>query len=124
MNTDSAISRLRRDLVLGTLLRGLLFVAALGAVFILPTVAPQVSSGGALLAIGLIWLVLGYNSAKGARISAEAPTLIAGGQLQEAEAQIEEALRRFSLFRAVKLQAAHQFAILRHAQRRYREATA
>jgi hypothetical protein len=124
MNTDSAISRLRRDLVLGTFLKGVLFTAALGAVFVLPTVAPQIGSGGALLAIGIIWLVLGYNSAKGARISADAPSLIAGGQLQEAEAQIEEALRRFSLFRAVKLQAAHQLAILRHAQRRYREATA
>jgi hypothetical protein len=124
MNTDSAISRLRRDLVLGTLLKALLFAAAMGAVFVLPVAAPQISSGAALLAIAIIWLILGYNSAKGARISAETPNLIAVGQLKEAEEQIDEALRRFSLFRAVKLQAAHQLAMLRHAQRRYREATA
>src|SRR6476659_5454642 len=36
MNTDSAISRLRRDLVLGTLLKALLFTAAMAAVFVLP----------------------------------------------------------------------------------------
>lgn len=122
MNTDSAISRLRRDLALGAFLKGLFLLAAIGVIFVLPMAAPQINSGVALLAIGVIWLVLGYNSAKGSRISAEAPSLIAVGQLQEAESQIEEALRTFSLFRGVKLQAIHQLAMLRHAQRRYREA--
>jgi hypothetical protein len=124
MNTDSAISRLRRDLALGTLLKGLLMAAALAAIFVLPMAAPQINGGVALLLIAVVWLILGYNSARGSRLAAEAPTLIAVGQLQEAEEQIGEALRSFSLFRAVKLQAIHQLAVLRHAQRRYREATA
>jgi hypothetical protein len=124
LSTESTISRLRRDLALGSLLQGALFAAALGSLVVLPLVMPQVNSSIVLLAVFIIWVALMYNSAKGARLSVDTPVLIASGQFEEAEGQIELALSRFSMFRGIKLQAVHQLAVLRHAQKRYREAAA
>jgi hypothetical protein len=124
LSTDSTISRLRRDLALGALLQGTLFAAALASLVVLPLLLPQVNSSVALLAVFIIWVALMYNSAKGSRLSADAPGLIAAGQFEEAEGQIEQTLKAFSMFRGIKLQAAHQLAVLRHAQRRFRESAA
>ena len=122
LSTDSAIHRLRRDLTLGTLVRATLLAAAVAALVVLPVVAPQVHSTLALMAVGLVWVVLGYNSAKGSRLSADAPALIAAGQYDEAEERLSQAVGRFSLFKQVKLQTLHQLAQLRHAQKRYADA--
>src|SRR4051812_8433592 len=124
LSTESAISRLRRDLVLGALLQAALFAAALASLVILPLLLPQVNSSVILLTVFVVWVALMYNSAKTSRLSADAPSLIASGQFEEAEGQIELVLRRFSIFRGVKLQAAQQLAVLRHAQKRYRESAA
>lgn len=122
LSTATAISRLRRDLTLGSLVKGTLLAAGLAAMVVLPVYAPHVHSALALLAVGVVWLVLSYNSAKTSRISADSPALIAAGEYEEAEKQIEEALSTFSLFRVVKLQTLHHLALLRHAQKRFREA--
>lgn len=121
LSTENAIFRLRRDLALCTLLKALLLVASVGALVLPPIVAPQLPGGVALLAIAVFWVVLSYNSAKGARLSADAPALIAAGQYEQAEEQIDESLKRFSVIRAVKFQTLHHLALLRHAQKRYRE---
>jgi tetratricopeptide (TPR) repeat protein len=122
LSTDTAIHRLRRDLTLGSVVRGLLLAAAVASLVVLPVVAPQVHSSMALLAVGAVWIVLGYNSAKGSRLSADAPALIAAGQYDEAEERLSKAVGSFSLFRQAKLQTLHQFAQLRHAQKRYADA--
>ena len=122
LSTDTAISRLRRDLTLGSLIKATLLAAGLALPVVLLVYAPQVHSALVLLAVGVVWLVLSYNSAKTSRISADSPALIAAGEYEQAEKQIEEALSTFSLFRVVKLQALHHLALLRHAQKRFREA--
>jgi len=123
MTTDTAISRLRRDLTLGSLVKGLLLAGVVAALVVVPVVAPQVHSGLAMLIVGLVWLVLSYNSAKSSRIAADAPALIGAGDFDTAEQQIEQAMSTFSLFRLVKLQTVHHLALLRHAQKRFRETT-
>src|SRR6185436_9439421 len=115
ISAESAILRLRRDLTLGTLLKAALAVAVLVAM-----VAP-VDKMIALVVIGGVWLALSYTSARGSRLAADSPGLIAAGQFEEAERQIDLALRSFSVFRAVKLQSLHHLAVLRHAQRRWPE---
>lgn len=122
LTTETAILRLRRDLTLGSALKVLLLAAGAAALVLPQVVASPVNPALALLAVAATWLVLGYNSAKGSRIAADAPALIAAGHHDAAEEQIELALRTFSLFRGVKLQALHQLAGLRHAQKRYRDA--
>lgn len=122
LSSANAISIFRRDLTLGTLLRGLLFFGA--AVCLALTAMPANKSiDGALLlvGIGMLWLVLTYRSVKGQRLAAESPSLIAAGQFDEAEQQIEEALRSFSLFRGAKMLSLHHLALLRHAQKRWQD---
>ena len=123
LSTDTAISRLRRDLTLGSVVKVLMLAAGIASLVVLPLVAPQVHSGLAMLAVGVVWLMLSYNSAKSSRLAADAPALIGAGDYEEAERQIEQALSTFSLFRMVKLQTVHHLALLRYAQKRFRESS-
>ena len=124
LTTHFAISRVRRDLALGWALKTLLLVAGLSAVILVPRWAPNINSGAALLGVGVVWVMLSYKSAKGSRDSAEVPALIASGEFDEAEEQIDAALRRFSLIRVFKLQTLYQLAVLRQAQKRFGESAA
>lgn len=123
MTAQSAIARARRDLTMGTMLKIVLLGGALVGMFLAPVIGLG-SDGGMLvmfLVIG-VWVALSIRSVKGSRLAAGSPSLIAAGQLDEAERQIETALRTFSLFRTVKLLSLHHLALLRHAQRRYHDA--
>ena len=54
LSTDTAISRLRRDLTLGSLVKVLMLAAGIASLVVLPLVAPQVHSWLAMLAVGVI----------------------------------------------------------------------
>ena len=120
----AAIARFRRDITLGTLLRGALGAGA-GAALIMNLI-PGLSLGATLvlMLIAVATLVLSYRSAAGTQLAAESPSLIAAGHYEEAEHQIEAALRSFSLFRASKVLSLHHLAVLRHAQKRWSETVA
>ena len=120
MPVDAAITRVQRDLTLSTLLKSVLLVALL-ACFV---IGPDNMRLAALLGVGAIWFWLSINSARSSRTAAQSPSLIASGQFEEAERNIEQTVRSFSIFRPVKLQALHHMALLRHAQRRWQESAA
>jgi hypothetical protein len=129
MTSDYAISRFRRDLTLGLLLKVLLGAAAVGCLAA-PAALGAGGTGGvasdtgvALAAVGVLWIFLSYKSLRGSRLSADSPMLIATGQFDQAEKKIDEALRSFSLFGRLKLTSLHHLALLRHAQRRWQETT-
>src|SRR5258706_9943931 len=113
---------MRRDLTLGSVLKGLMLGAAMFCLLLDAVARPAGFSGSVALAvIGGGWLMLSYRSWKGSRIAAVSPALIASGNFEQAERHIDEALRAFSLFRTVKLRSLHHLAVLRHAQRRWME---
>ena len=122
MPAHSAISRFRRDLTLGTILNALL----LGGVFFCTLLGGAFNSLGGdmlmLMVLMAIWMTLGYHSMKNSRIAANSPSLIASGQFDLAEYQIEKSLKNFSIFRTSKLLSLHHLAVLRHAQRRWADA--
>jgi len=122
MSANVAISRFRRDLTLGTILNALL----LGGVFFCTLLGGAFSSASGdlllLMLLGLIWVTLGYYSMKNSRLAANSPSLIAAGQFDLAEYQIEKSLKNFSIFRTSKLLSLHHLAVLRHAQRRWADA--
>jgi hypothetical protein len=124
MRTDAAISRFRRDLTLGSVLKVVLILAIAAAFAVGPISASRIDGPVILLGIVVLWLVLSYRSMKGSQLIADSPRLIAAGQLDRAEQQIETALGSFSIFRTVKLLAIHHLAMLRHAQRRWEESAA
>ncbi len=117
LSAEAAIHRTRRDLTLGLALKALL-TALLAMSFM---VGPESVRLGLLLGVGAIWIFLSFTSARGSRLAAESPSLIAEGRFEEAERQIDQAIRSFSLYRAAKLQPLHHLALLRHAQRRWQE---
>jgi hypothetical protein len=122
MSAQLAIARFRRDVTLGAVLNA----ALLGGVFVCVLLGGAFNSRYGdvlvLMVLGVVWLTLGYQSMKGSRLAAGSPALIATGQFDLAEYQIEEALRTFSLFRTSKLLSLHHLAVLRHAQRRWSDA--
>ena len=120
-SAQSAISRFRRDLTLSALLRAALVLAAVLSLFAGRVLGIAFDATFALLIIGGLWLVLSFRSMKGSRIAADSPSLIAAGQFDVAEQHIDAALSSFSLFKNVKLISLHHLAMLRHAQRRWRE---
>ena len=120
MPAQYAISRLRRDLTLGTILNALLAVLAL-VCLLLPLGIGGFGGIMILAIVGAVWLGLSYQSIRGSRLAAGSQSLIAAGQLDIAEHQIESALRSFSLFRTAKLLSLHHLAMLRHAQRRWED---
>ncbi|HVT88870.1 MAG TPA: hypothetical protein VHD56_08470 [Tepidisphaeraceae bacterium] len=120
ISTQFAISKTERDLTLGTLLRWTLIVAAVLAVIVQPLFEEwQMVAVGVLVAIGVIWMVLGVGSLR--RASSGATSLIAAGEFDLAEGRIADALGSFSLFRMTKLMCLHDLAVLRHAQNRWQE---
>jgi hypothetical protein len=123
IQAETAIARLRRDLTVSALIRGCLMLAAVVSMGMEVVGKPHMIGGAGLLAlIGLVWLLLSYQSVKSSRMAAVSPSLIAAGDFEQAEEAIDGALKSFSLFRSVKLRALHHLAALRHAQRRWGEA--
>ena len=121
ISAEYAITRFRRDVTLGALVRLMLIGAALICLLIGPFVGKGFDSSIALFAIGMVWLVLSFRSARGSQLAQSFPSLIAAGQYEVAEQQIERSLRAFSLFKGSKLLSLHHLAMLRHAQNRYQE---
>lgn len=123
--TEQAIARLRRDLLLGALLRAGLLVGTMTAL-----VMGKLALGGAagssapLLAVLALWILLSYRSYRGARLTAHLPVLIASGNFLEAEHLIRDAMRSFCMFRGPKLRTLYGLAVLRHAQQRWSETAA
>jgi hypothetical protein len=122
LTSQLAIARFRRDVTLGTALNALLLAGVFVCFVVGGAMGSRVGDVFVLMLLGVVWLTLGYQSIKGSRLAAGSPQLIATGQFDLAEYQIEQALTTFSLFRASKLLSLHHLAVLRHAQKRWPEA--
>lgn len=120
IRAEAAISRFRRDLGLGRLVR-VAFGAALFATFLLPLTPVKLDPLLVLPVIACAFLALSAGSVRGSRLITESPSLIAAGQFDEAERRIDQALRHFSIFRHVKVLGLHHLALLRHAQKNWQE---
>src|SRR5665213_3034773 len=121
ISVDVAIHRVRRDITLGMLLKALLVSAVFATLIFSP---PPTAKAAAIAGIVIVWIALSVTSARSSLIARNSPALIASGQFDEAERQIDLAMRAFTLFGPAKLKALHQLAILRHAQRRWPETAA
>jgi len=121
ISAQSAISRYRRDVTLGTVLKAALLGAAIASL-LGPAIGLKIDASVVLLVIGAVWVVLSMRSVHGSRLAAGSPLLIAAGRFDAAEEQIDGALRAFSLSKKVKLLSLHHLAVLRHAQQRWQDA--
>jgi hypothetical protein len=122
ISVNEAISRFRRDVTVSTLLKVALGFAAAVVTMLhfLPT--RPVDPSFLLLVLGAVWLTLWYRTMKGSRLAAESSSLIASGRLEQAEAQIEQSLRAFSMSRSIKSMSLLNLALVRLAQKRWPDA--
>lgn len=123
------IQNLRRQLLFATLARmlltGIVGAGLLGALRHDPASTGSTLSGGlstlwsaAILAV-VVWVTLLIFSVRQVRASNRASAYIASGRLDLAEAQLKNAVRRFSLYRNSKLMACHNLAVVAHGQKCY-----
>jgi hypothetical protein len=125
ISAEFAITRTRRDLTIGAILKWVLLGVALIAIVAQPVLGSgALVASAVLVAVAGLWLALTFRSARGARLWGDPSSLIASGQFDLAEQQIGEALSSFSIFRVVKLMSLHHLALLRHAQSRWHESAA
>jgi hypothetical protein len=122
ISSQFAITKTRRDLTLGAIVRWAMLIAAFVAIVAQPlTDGTGFIAMSVLFGVGAVWLVLSFRSVRGSRMAADSPTLIAAGQFELAERNIAEAMESFSIFRSVKLLSLHHLAALRHAQNRWQD---
>ena len=79
ISADTAISRVRRDITLGMLLKGLL----MASVFASLAFAPPPMRCAAIVGIIAVWIALSVTSARSPFIARNSPALIASGQFDE-----------------------------------------
>lgn len=121
MGVEQAVSRVNRAVILTWVVHVALGLLVLGAMIVGPAAGV---SQVLVAAIPLtIWVLLAFNGMRETRNAMHWPSLIASGQLDEAERQIEIAIRGFSMLRSVKLMSLHHLAVLRMAQRRWQDAS-
>lgn len=121
ISAERAIKTLRRDLTISTVMRAVLF----GGLFAAATVGTVSGAGmyavAILLGLSVAWAVVSMQAARRSYLTEDSTSLIASGQFAEAEEQIEKEIRSFWQFKSVKLRGLHHLAVLRHAQRQWRE---
>lgn len=121
---EMVIARVRRDLTISAIVKAALVALVFAVLLWRGFGTSGIVDVLVLTLIGGAWLTLSYRSAKGSRLAADSQWLIATGEYDAAEQQIEQSLQTFSLFRNAKLLSMHRLAMLRHAQRRWPDAVA
>jgi hypothetical protein len=122
ISVNEAIGRFRRDVTVSTLLKVALGVGAAVITMLHFLPVRRVDPSLLLLVLGAVWLSLWYRTMKGSRLAAESSSLIASGRLEQAEAQIEQSLRAFSMSRSIKSMSLLNLALVRLAQKRWPDA--
>ena len=120
ISAEKAIRTIHRDLTISSLLKAALF----GGVVFVGTLGPELGIPrtvvGILIGLAFAWTFFSAYTARGS-MGADSPSLIASGQFDEAEQEIEKVIKSFWLVRSAKLLGLHHLAVLRHAQRQWRE---
>jgi hypothetical protein len=118
---EVAVSKLRRDLAVSSFVKGAMLLGAIACLLVAQALNLGAEGTMVLVSLTIVWLVLSRRSARISRGVMDAPSLIASGRFEDAEHQLDEAVRVFSLFRTVKLLSLHHLSMLRHAQKRWQE---
>lgn len=122
MTADAVVTRFRRDLTLAWMLRNGLLVMVVAWVMLSGAMGWDVDPMVSISVFLVVWMVLVYRSRRATIVAASASNLIASGQFDAAEKQLDFALRSFSVLTTGKLIGLHHLARLRHAQHNWRDA--
>lgn len=121
ISAELAISRLRRDLTVGAMIKWIMLVSLTVGLVLGPFIGARGELLFVMALIGAGWLAWGFRSFRETHRATQMPSLIATGQFDVAEDQIEQLLRTFSPFKNAKLLGVHHLAMLRHAQSRWQD---
>lgn len=121
MTAAAVVSRFRRDLTLAWLVRNGLLAGVVAWVLLCGFLHWDVQPMISVVVFMGVWMALVYRSRRATMSAAEASNLIAAGQFDAAEKQLDFALHSFSVLTTAKLIGLHHLAQLRHAQHNWRE---
>jgi hypothetical protein len=114
---------LRRQLVLASISR-IILIVLLTASFLTAILQPEAKAGkdalwfAAMLA-AITWVTLTMFSVRQLRAANQAAMYISSGRLDLAEEQLKNAVHLFSFYRAGKLLACHNLAVVVHGRKNY-----
>ena len=120
MQVDQVIRRVNRNVALTWAIQALLALAVGGGLIvgtILQVPAILLASIPCIL-----WVLLAVTGYRETHNAMRWPILIAAGDLEQAEQEIESAIHGFSVMRSVKLLSLHNLSVLRMAQRNWADA--
>jgi hypothetical protein len=123
ITVQEAITRFRRDATVGTVVKTSLIVAALLilALHFMP-LGKAIDPTLLMMLLMVVCFTLWYRTIKGSRLAQESSSLIASGNLEQAERQIEQSLRAFSMSPSIKSMSLLNLALVRLAQKRWPDA--
>lgn len=120
ISVEKAIARVNRDLALAWGIH-----VALGVAMLVALVAGTATGIHPMLLVSVpcaLWIVLAINGVRETKAAMEWQGLIASGQLDEAEKQIERRINGFGVLRSVKLMSLHQLAVVKLGQKQWGDA--
>jgi hypothetical protein len=120
IQVDQAIRRVNRSVALTWAIHALLALAVGGGLIVGSIL--QVPSILLASIPCILWVLLAVNGYRETHNAMRWPMLIASGDLEQAEQEIENAIHGFSVMRSVKLLSLHHLSVLRMAQRNWADA--
>jgi len=120
------VKRLRRHFYMASILRmpilTLVAIGLLGSMLLNEAQGHANALWYAAMFAALLWILLTVFSVRQVRAANQASAYIASGRLDLAEEQLKSALHQFSLYRAGKLLACHNLAVVVHGRKNYQAA--
>ena len=122
MRADQIVHSVDRGVLMARICR----IAWFGLLILSILIGPALGSSAAVTVQVVLflamWVGLTAGGMRQSRVAMQWPVMIAQGQIEQAEEQIDQALRRFTVLSSVKLLGLHHLARIRLGQKRWADA--
>jgi hypothetical protein len=122
MRADQIVHSVDRGVLVGRICRIAWFVLLTLSIVIGPAIGSSAAVTIQVVLFLAMWIGLTAGGMRQSRVAMQWPVMIAQGQIEQAEEQIDKALRGFTVLSSVKLLGLHHLARIRLSQKRWADA--
>ena len=122
MRADQIVHSVDRGVLMARICRIVWFVLLILSIIIGPALGSAVAVTVQVVLFLAMWIGLTAGGIRQSRAAMQWPTMIAQGQIEQAEEQSDKALRGFTMLSSVKLLGLHHLARIRLGQKRWADA--